>query len=86
MYYTAAADTFIPDDGYILPAKTMQFFAAELTRALDENAYGVRSFLQDGPQAVIVTIEGKELAVQCVNDGFVVCSDRCAFCDFPTRY
>jgi hypothetical protein len=50
----------------------MQFYAAELTRALDENAYGVRSFRQDGASAVIATMEGKEIMVHCVNDGFIV--------------
>ena len=55
-----------------LSGKKMRFFAAELTRALNENAYGVESYRQDGSKASIVTMEGKELTIECVNDGFVV--------------
>ncbi|GHJ87829.1 hypothetical protein NliqN6_4231 [Naganishia liquefaciens] len=54
----------------------MRFFAAELTRALNENAYGVESYRQDGSKASIVTMEGKELTIECVNDGFVVAAGQ----------
>lgn len=56
------------------------FYRKELERALEEMAFAVKGYaMKNGPKAFVRTLEGGELLVECVNDGFKVSRNDSAF-------
>jgi hypothetical protein len=56
------------------------FYRKELERAMEEMAFAVKGYtMGNGAKAFVRTLEGGELLVECVNDGFKVSRNDSAF-------
>lgn len=53
-----------------------QFYRMELERVLREMAFAVQGYeMGEGARANVRTVEGRQVLVECVNDGFMVSLD-----------
>lgn len=59
--------------GRTMDVPETHFYRAELLRALEEMSFAVQSWeVREGARACVGLLEGGEVVVQCVNEGFLV--------------